>query len=182
MSFIRSSLTLAMATCVLACGDGVATGKQNAAPATLCGVGEQVLFSCHIKGKDKTASVCASPEWRKREGYIVYRYGRLGRIEFSYPDEKIGSFDRFYFSSYLRPLVTQQSLRFESGGYEYIIETNSNEEEAPGVDEATLSIVGPKSAELICERLDRQGIDVGVADVVPCDPEGMGAELSCPQQ
>lgn len=182
MSFTRSSLTLTMATCALACGHVVSTERQIAATGTLCDVGEQVLFSCRIKGKEKTASVCASPEWRKREGYIVYRYGRLGQVEFSYPSEKVGSFDRFYFSSYVRPLVTQQSLRFENGGYEYVIETNSNEEEAPGVDEATLSIAGPKSAELVCEGLGRQGIDVGIADVVPCDPEGMGVELSCQQK
>lgn len=182
MSFIRGSLALVIAACVMACGDGASAEKQIASATSLCNTGEQVLFTCRIKGKGKTASVCASPGWRKRDGYIVYRYGRSGRVEFSYPGEEVGSFDRFYYSSYVRPLVTRQSLRFENGDYEYVIETNSDEEESPHVDEAMVSIAGPKTAELSCENSGRKGIDIGIADVVPCDPEGVGADLSCPQQ
>lgn len=181
MNFTRGSVAFLVAAGVMACGKGATVEAAIPSDVSLCSSGEQVLFTCRVRGKGKIASICASPGWQKRKGYIVYRYGRSGRVELSYPDEKTGSFGRFYYSGYVRPLVTRQSLRFVNNSYEYVIETNNDEEESPHLDEAFVSISGPKNAELHCEKSGRRGIDIRIADVVPCDPEGIDAHLSCPQ-
>lgn len=179
MKSTRSSFSILMASGLMACGDGASASHQVTTTQDLCSSNEQVVFSCLIKGRKRVASVCASAGWRRRDGYIVYRYGRPGHVELAYPEEDVDSFDRFYYSSYVRPLVTRQSLRFKSGDYEYVIETISDEEQSTTIDEARLLVTGRRNVELTCETSGRVGIDVGVSDVVPCDPEGMDSELSC---
>lgn len=76
-----------------------------------CAEGEVVQFSCKIAGSDKVASLCggyAISNYPKTE-WLQYRFGKIGKVEFSYPPEKTGSlkkfegtwFNKYYYLTYL---------------------------------------------------------------------------------
>lgn len=54
---------------------------------TLCSSGEDSYFSCKIKGKEKIVSICGSKDLSKERGYLQYRFGVPGKIEFEYHDK-----------------------------------------------------------------------------------------------
>ncbi|OYX70945.1 MAG: hypothetical protein B7Y95_14085 [Rhizobiales bacterium 32-66-11] len=59
-----------------------------AAPAgTLCHPDEAVIFSCPAGAR--TVSICASGDLDAGSGLVLYRYGRPGRVELTYPDPAV---------------------------------------------------------------------------------------------
>jgi hypothetical protein len=64
----------------------------SAAP-TLCQAGERPVFACPV-GK-KRLSVCASKDLAPGRGYLVYRFGKPGRIELEYPPDHRSAPDAF---------------------------------------------------------------------------------------
>lgn len=192
MKSIRNNLCAVVLVVLVGCSqDGSATQGRTAgqhasqartdvkSASTLCQADERVIFSCHISGKEKTASVCGSPDMEGEGRYITYRYGRGSHIELIYPETKVGSFSKFFYASYTRPLLTRQSLRFVSGGYEYVIEVENNAEEKPHFYTAGVSVSGAKRLELECENEGLKGLDVNVQGALPCDSESAWAEYSC---
>ncbi|MCC8995363.1 MAG: hypothetical protein LM550_17140 [Candidatus Contendobacter sp.] len=99
---------------------------------THCIRGEKVLFSCRLSRSSKIASVCASADLTKTEGYLQYRFGIPGKLEFVYPPTKAATQDQFYW----RAPRGIHELIFQSGDYYYTISTyNFGEEfgdEIPG--------------------------------------------------
>ena len=66
------------------------------ASETLCTPSEVVVFSCVTKRrKPKRVSLCAKKEWSAERGYLVYRYGRKGKIELEYPKNRLVPRDSF---------------------------------------------------------------------------------------
>ena len=55
---------------------------------TLCQKDEVTFFNCEIKGSAKVASLCGSPQLDAHRGYVQYRFGRVGKIELTFPQER----------------------------------------------------------------------------------------------
>ncbi|BAF71700.1 hypothetical protein [Sulfurovum sp. NBC37-1] len=84
--------------------------------------GEKLLYSFKTqKGKTVTIAVGAN------DSYMVYRYGKEGKIEFEYPKNRKNSFGKFTFSSYFRGGGAQNegldlnALSFTNKSYKYTI-------------------------------------------------------------
>ncbi len=94
---------------------------------THCIRGEDVLFNCRLSRSSKIASVCASADLTKTEGYLQYRFGVPGKLEFVYPPTKAATQAQFYWRS---PRGIHE-LIFQSGAYYYTISTyNFGEEDS----------------------------------------------------
>jgi len=75
--------------------------KKNSRENCLCKQNEYVIFSFRTPTK-KLASVCISKSVQLHSGFIIYRFGTMGKIELTYPDDTLNSFSKFQFSTYLR--------------------------------------------------------------------------------
>ena len=190
MKNIRNSVACAATLLLLGCGGNGAAADANTKDSKsglsrnpeigLCKKEEKVIFNCTIKSSRKIVSVCSSLDLDKPDSYMMYRFGKPEKVELEFPDSKINSFEKFYYSVYIRPKVTRQALRFNNRDYEYIIEVDNEAEEEPGTYGATISIDGPKKFGLTCDTAGLVGIDVNIGNKVRCDPDGMWAEFSCP--
>jgi len=110
-------------------------GAAHSMP-THCIEGEEVYFNCLVKGSKKVGSVCGAGYdfAEKQAGYLQYRFGAIGQIEFRYPPTTNTNdmTDRFNFSaSHTADLVQwDSSLEFISGAHSYSI--SAGEEQLPG--------------------------------------------------
>lgn len=147
-----------------------ATSSGLARPASLCNREEKTLFSCALKGSRKLLSICGSGRLDANSGYLQYRFGRAGDVEFEFPKEKKGTQAAFRYTRYTRPLVTYLVLRFETQGYLYSVHQNYNGEERPAVNEARVTVAPLKqkraqATEFQC-RLPVEGTLMNLEDVV----------------
>jgi len=118
------------------------TSANNAVESkivSLCAKDEKTIWSCETTGR-KIVSICGSRELNKERGYLQYRFGRPGRVELEYPRQRQNTQTAFSYFRYTRPLVTYLGLRFQTGGYDYEVYDNSNEEAGAGSSEAGVSV------------------------------------------
>ena len=80
-----------------------------AAPGTLCSADEEVIFSC--KTKRKMYEICASKDLSATSGYMQYRAGSNGKVEFVYPSHPEAPAGKFHFGLLARGAV----LSFQNG-------------------------------------------------------------------
>lgn len=68
---------------------------------THCARSESIYFNCQIKGSKKIASLCASEPKDDFKGYIQYRFGSIGKVEFKFPEStnEQDMLNRFYAES-----------------------------------------------------------------------------------
>lgn len=109
---------------------------------TLCESGENVLWSCSIKG-GKTISVCASRRISATEGYIQYRMGKPGKLELAYPASRVHPRGRFEYRLYIQG---NTSLSFRNGGYEYSLVDDLRSAE----DEVLVDKDGKLVSRIVC--------------------------------
>lgn len=119
---------------------GLVTGftparQPQAAPNVLRKPGETTLFAFVTRG-GKTASLCEGP----RGAYLVYRFGKAGKIELQYPAVlNAGSWQKFTYFGYHRsaiPVSNYYRLSFSNGEVKYelydreeeVIDEDGNEE------------------------------------------------------
>lgn len=88
-------------------------------PLYLCKGNEQVIFGCQIKGK--FISICASKNLSRTTGYAQYRFGKPGKIEFSYPVPAKAPEGIFFLGSTPYSGGGANIVRFNNSGYEYLI-------------------------------------------------------------
>jgi hypothetical protein len=88
---------------------------STAASETLCLAEEEVIFSC--QAKHKTYEICASKDITATSGYMQYRAGSKGKVEFAYPKQRVAPAGKFRFS--LLPRGAQ--LLFQDGEFTYEI-------------------------------------------------------------
>ena len=91
---------------------------------SLCADDEEILFSCQIRGRKKTLSVCGTKEITKTTGYIQYRYGTKSKVELRYPDSLKPPFGLFVKTFSLldnRYLSKNASVIFSIGQHKYVI-------------------------------------------------------------
>ena len=139
---------------------------------TLCRANEQTIWSCAVKNKNKTASVCASKDLAEDRGYVQYRFGTAAKLEFEFPKERADSPKKFKYSRYTRPLVTMLTLSFENNGVVYEIHDDDNSEEKPPVRAASidLSSYGGAIPSVVC-KLPVTGSLMKLEDIMPRDEE-----------
>jgi hypothetical protein len=68
----------------------------------------------------------------KDESYIVYRFGAQGNIEFEFPENKTGSWDKFTVSLMQSRLDDMYKLEFANHGYKYEVYHNYERQRGDG--------------------------------------------------
>lgn len=86
---------------------------------TMCSSFEEVYFSCPVK--NKIVSVCASGNVSPENGYVQYRIGHPGHVEFQYPSAPVVPKNRFSISDIFGGNLNIVHLKFKSGKYDYVI-------------------------------------------------------------
>jgi hypothetical protein len=142
---------------------------------SLCHPGETQYFSCELRDSGKTASVCAANNISPDHGYVQYRFGTQSKIEYKFPRTltpprgKISIVDVSRF-----PDGLGSHLRFESGGYTYIVSNAL----VPGAvyvtrnREVVFHQVCKGGAYIPFNNAMRQGLKYGVADWTDALDEG----------
>lgn len=87
---------------------------------SLCTKDEQVAFSCAVKG-NKLVSLCASPDLSKTTGYVQYRFGKKGAVEFTYPQLTDNPRTHFLWGVTAYSGGGVDYFRFASGDYQYVV-------------------------------------------------------------
>ncbi len=119
----------------------------------LCDASETLIFGCQLE--DKLISLCASSEFSNEEGYVQYRYGLPGIVEYMYPETASISQGVFFLSHTAYSGGGAATVRFKTDSVEHfifdsMIRTNFNPEEpsypkfSSGIvtrnDETTISV------------------------------------------
>ncbi|MBN3759473.1 hypothetical protein [Burkholderia sp. Ac-20365] len=114
--------------------------------APLCTAQESVVFSC-TTDKLKVIALCLN----ETNPLLFYRYGKLGRVEFSYsrrPDSKSG----FLFNQYFRYRFDYKRIYFVMGGYEYSVYRRYDADQKPNPDYGLIvSENGDEKAKVACQ-------------------------------
>ena len=107
----------------VACEDGDQAMDTSPAEgaASHCRDGERAVFSCPVEGSDKVVSVCVSEDYGRQQGYVQYRFGRLGDVELAYPEGLQGTQERFQWQTVGYSGGWDTRVQFENGGYAYQI-------------------------------------------------------------
>jgi hypothetical protein len=85
-----------------------------------CKPNEQILFGCTL-GKSAVASLCASQAFSATSGYVQYRYGPPGRLEFVYPASLQPPKGHFVLSQAMFSGGGASRVRFTNAQHEYIL-------------------------------------------------------------
>jgi len=93
--------------------------KAEAEEITLCYPHEEVYFSCPTDGK--ILSVCASGNISPDNGYVQYRFGKIGKIELEYPKRPVSPQKLFSISDISEGNINFSHLKFYSGRYHYVL-------------------------------------------------------------
>lgn len=93
--------------------------RVSANETTLCQSHEEVYFSCPINGK--MMSVCASGNISPDNGYVQYRFGRTGHVEFEYPEKPYPPRKLFSISDISGGNLSFIHFKFSSGSYHYVL-------------------------------------------------------------
>ncbi|MFM0550046.1 hypothetical protein P0D69_03600 [Paraburkholderia sediminicola] len=93
--------------------------KVLATEATLCQSHEEVYFSCRTGGK--MLSICASGNISPDNGYVQYRFGRVGHIELEYPQKPYPPRKLFSISDISGGNLSFTHFKFSSRSYHYVL-------------------------------------------------------------
>jgi hypothetical protein len=96
-----------------------AAWMSPAAAETLCKGDERVVFSCSAAAR--IASICASPDLSRTQGYMQYRFGRPGNLELVYPEAPTPPGDVFQSGFLMFSGGGGAWLRFHKGSFAYTI-------------------------------------------------------------
>lgn len=97
----------------------LAFAKAEADEPTLCSLHEEVYFSCLIGGR--VMSVCASGNISPNNGYVQYRFGRIGKIELEFPEKPYPPRKSFSISDISEGNSRFTHFKFNSGRYNYVL-------------------------------------------------------------
>ena len=123
--------------------DSVVTTVKTTYDDNLCADNEEILVSFKMINLSKTLSLCVSKSWSAPDytvnndgtedklesapDYIVYRYGTKDNIELEFPNDKIGSWNKFTLE-HRTPLMESSNDRgelnwiiFNNNGRQYMI-------------------------------------------------------------
>lgn len=155
----------AMKCLCLACGLTLFAGVALAETPSHCAPSEQILFHCRMRDSTKILSVCAARELSATSGYLQYRFGRPGKVELEFPQEKAKTQQQFRYSHYFRFQTDRTELSFRHNGFEYAVYSDYEAELKPARKETGVRV---NTTELPCggQVIDKLS---KLAEVVPCD-------------
>lgn len=117
---------------------------------SLCLSDETAIFSCSIRSK--IASLCASRDLTATTGTMIYRYGRRGAVEMTYPDPPEPASRAFAANVDNTP---GDYVRFSRDGNTYTIHSEMIRSSDPHPEAGVIVSRGPKVlATLKCGRND----------------------------
>jgi hypothetical protein len=93
----------------------------NNQSSSLCRAEEQVMFSCTVTPGARSVSLCASSALDHRRGYLQYRYGSSGAVEWQFPQARANTQLAFRYARYFRAQVDRTEISFDDQGYRYTI-------------------------------------------------------------
>lgn len=141
---------------------------------SLCAPNEQVLFSCPAGKAGRMLSLCASSRLERGTGYLQYRYGTIGNVEFTYPESATGSQEKFRYAHYFRFQNDRTQVSFANRGFNYVIFTSHDGEARPEIEEQGVlvsSTTQPEQEKRIpCKRPATETL-ARLAAILPCDEE-----------
>ena len=91
----------------------------DAAYTLHCAPDETVVFSCGLEASDKVVSICASNPLTRAQGYLQYRFGRIGDIELTFPEDRQFTQEQFLWQTIGYSGGWDTRIRFSNGGYRY---------------------------------------------------------------
>ena len=162
----------AMQCLCLVCGGVLCTGSVLAETPSHCAPAEQILFHCRMQHSAKMLSLCAARDLSATSGYLQYRFGRPGKVELEFPQDRTKTQRHFRYSHYFRFQTDRTELSFRHGGFEYVVYSDYEGDMKPARKDTGVRV---NTTELPCggqliDRLSR------LASVVPCDEQ---AALGC---
>ena len=142
-----------------------------------CQNGEETYFNCQIRNSVKVASVCGAgyDADKKQAGYLQYRFGRPGKLEFSYPpstnvDDML---DKFNFTAVRTADGSQEDsmLSFKSIDYFYSVNYGI-ERRSRGGDRYTSTILvwkedNKKGVKILACKDGQAGRSLSLGHVIP---------------
>lgn len=150
---------------------------------TLCQKDEVTFFSCEIKGSAKVASLCGSPQLDAHRGYVQYRFGRVGKIELTFPQERQNSQQSFFYAHYFRAQVDRTEVTFQNGSYQYAVYDDYEGEEKPGMHAKGVRVeasTSTREVDFICTGKPVSNL-AALQSVIACDANS-GLNLDgCPE-
>ncbi|HEX2268768.1 MAG TPA: hypothetical protein VHH35_04515 [Pyrinomonadaceae bacterium] len=138
---------------------------------SLCNADEKVIFNCTLRNS-KIVSLCSSPNLTKDQGYVQYRFGRPGKIELEFPQEREKSQQAFKYTHYFRAQVDLTEITFTSGGHQYSIFDDYNGEERRARTSQGVKITPPNNGrEVTLNCRERAKADYSnLGDVFATEP------------
>ncbi len=86
---------------------------------SLCTPAETAIFSCAVGGK--IVSLCGSRDLSETAGTMIYRYGRKGAVELTYPEKPVHPREAFTASGVGMSAGLGDYLRFSRNGITYTL-------------------------------------------------------------
>ncbi len=146
---------------------------------TLCESEETTFFNCLTNSK-KIISLCGSPDITKEKGYLQYRFGKKGKVELTYPENKNPSASKFFYVLYTRPSAFYSNIKFTNSGIGYEIFINSDPEMKPVKSSGVTVTTDKKTATIQCKELITASIQK-LEGIVSCDPVDALNMDGCPK-
>ena len=84
-----------------------------------CRPDEWSVFSCRIEDSEKVVSVCASEDLTREQGYLHYRFGRIGAVELTFPEDRQNTQEQFLWQTIGYSGGWDTRIQFSNGGYAY---------------------------------------------------------------
>jgi hypothetical protein len=124
-----------------------------AAVPSHCFTGEQIFFTCRL-ADERVISLCGAAELGKDIGYMQFRAGPEGNIEYEFPhaDQKSPAKVNFTNSHYFRYRTDYRRIIFTDEDTEYQVFADYNGEDGEDLYEAGLVFGGWDGAVTPCKK------------------------------
>jgi hypothetical protein len=163
----------ALAGLLLFSGPDRAADRQG---GTLCRPDEQVFFNCAVAGRkgQKFVSLCGSQRLSEGEGYLQYRFGRIGAPELVFPAKRSHPRTAFRYSHYARYQVSRTVVAFTNKGAVYRIFDDYEGDIEPAVQEKGVEVTpqgkpaGTVTLSCVGAAISRLG---SLENLLPCDKD-----------
>jgi hypothetical protein len=168
---------------VLVLGLHRACGAAQVTPRTLCQEDERVVFSCPVQGGTKIVSLCGAQHLTAQDGYLQYRFGRVGRVELEFPAQRQDTQGLFRYAHYFRYQVERMTVSFDTQGYTYTLFDAYEGDTKTKTHQQGVQIIPPgapsKAITFLC-RGPVHGMLHHLKTIVPCDKTDALNTSACP--
>ena len=190
---IKHTLLPVLATLAVVCVSGPMAAaqvsgshaRQASAVRTVCDADEAPLFICETNRTGKYLAICAvEEEAGKRWSAVQYRFGPEDRAELAYPEDPRQGASSLFFSHVVDSTVYKVSVRFQSAGFTYVVESSADSGSDP-VGDGTAGVTvtdaaGKQVARISC--IERPTLFAPYLQrALPCDLQNPYGKAACNQ-